>query len=113
MRVAFAVLAGSALSIVSAQALAYNQLVNPTFDTSTTGWVLEDPANSTLAWSPIDANGSLTSGSALVTNTSAGASNGTGIFQCVTSVTAGSSYTFGGKILWPLGQATTGSVQIG
>jgi hypothetical protein len=31
----------------------------------------------------------------------------------VTSVTAGGSYTFGGKILWPLGQATTGSVQIG
>src|SRR4030095_209792 len=101
MRIAFAVLAASSF-VMSADTFAFNQLVNPTFDTSTSGWVLEDPANSTLAWSTVDASGSPSSGSALITNTSVGPSNGTGIFQCVTSVTAGGSYTFGGKILWPL-----------
>ena len=113
MRIAVSVFAVSALSLLSLDTFAFNQLVNPTFDTNTSGWVLEDPASSTLAWSPIDAGGSPSSGSALITNTSVGPGNGTGIFQCVTSVTAGASYTFGGKILWPTGQATTGSMQIG
>jgi exosortase sorting signal-containing protein len=101
------------LSLLAGSAFAVNLLVNPSFPTNVAGWTLEDPPNSTLAWSPIDATGSPASGSALVTNTSAGPSNGTGIVQCVNAVNAGATYTFGGRLLFPLGQATTGSMQVG
>jgi hypothetical protein len=105
--------AAGAVWIACGTASAVNVLSNPDFATSTAAWTLEDPPNSTLAWSPVDANGAPGSGSALVTNTSAGPSNGTGIIQCVTSVTVGASYTFGGKVLYNTGQATTGSMQVG
>ena len=88
-------------------------LSNTSFATGVSGWTAEDPPTATLAWSPLDANGSASSGSVLVTNISVGASNGSGIIQCVTSITPGASYTFGGKVLFPTGQARTGSMQIG
>ena len=88
-------------------------LSNPDFATNTTGWAVEDPGSATLSWSSLDADGAAGSGSALVTNTSAGPSNGSGIFQCASSITAGASYTFGGRVLFPSGQARTGQLQIG
>jgi hypothetical protein len=103
----------AALCFVYANASAVNVLSNPGFNTDTSGWAQEDPANSTLAWSALDANAAAGSGSALVTNTSAGPSNGTGIIQCVPTIVAGGNYTFGGKVLYPTGQATTGDMQIG
>jgi hypothetical protein len=106
-------LSAAALSVLAGSAWAVNLLVNPTFATSVAGWTLEDPANSTFAWSPVDATGSPTSGSVLITNTSAGPSNGTGIVQCVNGVIAGATYTFGGRVLFPQGQARTGDMQIG
>jgi hypothetical protein len=107
------VMAALALCIGCANASAANLLSNSGFATNTAGWVLEDPPNSTLAWSPVDANGAAGSGSALVTNTSVGPSNGTGIIQCVNGIVAGANYMYGGKVLYPTGQATTGSMQIG
>ena len=88
-------------------------LLNGDFDSNTSNWAVEDAGSATLAWSPLDANNSSSSGSILITNTSVGASNGSGVIQCVTGITAGASYTFGGKVLFPTGQARTGELQIG
>ena len=88
-------------------------LTNPDFTTNTNGWSAEDPASATVAWNATDANGASNSGSAVVTNTSVGPSNGSGIIQCVTAITAGGSYTFGGSVRLPTGQSRTGDLQIG
>jgi hypothetical protein len=88
-------------------------LSNPDFATNTSGWVVEDPPTATLTWSSVDASGAAGSGSALVTNTSPGASNGSGITQCVMSIAAGANYTFGGKLLYPTGQSRTGHLALG
>jgi hypothetical protein len=99
------------LLLFAGSAGAVNLLVNPDFATTVVGWAAESEA--TLAWSPVDATGSPTSGSALIANISAGAQNGTGIVQCVDGVIAGATYTFGGRVLFPPGQARTGEMQIG
>ena len=78
------------LSGCGGEELVIGLLANPGFATTTSGWAVEDPPSATL-----------------------GPSNGSGIFQCVSSVTAGASYTFGGKVLFPAGQARTGQMQIG
>lgn len=90
----------------TAQARAQNLLTNANFDTDVSTWVLG--LNATALWQPLDAVASPTSGSALVTNSSADASRGTGILQC-RAATAGQSYDFGVKVRIPSGQASTGS----
>lgn len=106
-------LSATVLSVLAGSAWAVNLLVNPDFATSVAGWTVEDPPSATLAWSPVDATGSPTSGSALITNISAGPSNGAGIVQCVNGVIAGATYTFAGRVLFPPGQLRTGEMQIG
>ncbi len=103
--------AGSLLLLTGASAGAVNVLTNPGFNSDISGWTAQ--ASVTAAFSTNDANGSPTSGSASVTNTSAGAGNGTGILQCIGGVTVGSSDTYGGKMYYPSGQTRTGPVVIG
>lgn len=103
---------GGALLLMAGSASAVNLLTNPHFNTNTTGWSPEPGGNVTVTFSTNDSNGSGASGSASVTNTSPNNSDGLGIYQCIT-VTAGASYTYGGKIFYPTtGQSGTGPMYI-
>lgn len=96
---------------IAGTAAAQNQLTNGSFASNVLGWTAESVAS--VAFSSMDANGSGSSGSALVTNSSPGASNGAGMSQCVGGITAGGSYDYLGKVFIPTGQARTGDAQIG
>jgi hypothetical protein len=100
-------------SSMATVAHAVNLLSNSGFSTDTSSWTVEDPSSASLAFSPLDADSSPTSGSALVRNVSAGPSNGSGISQCVNTVAAGRTYRFLGKVLFPPGQARTGFAALG
>lgn len=69
------------------------------------GWFVDpnDP-NLSAEWNALDANGEPGSGSALVGNTSPGASNGVIISQCI-RVQGGADYRVGGMVRVPSGPA--------
>jgi len=93
---------------------AQNLVRNGTFNSDVSDWPTGGPA-AQVSWSPQDANGSPSSGSALIANVSTGPSNGEGIQQCVSGpgIVAGVRYTYGGKVRIPSGQARTGFVMFG
>jgi hypothetical protein len=107
------VLACAATLLAWHSAPAVNLLSNGTFRADVSSWVVEDPGDATAAFNAADANGAAGSGSIVIANLSAGPSNGTGIAQCVNTVTAGRVYTYGGKVLFPTGQARTGNIGLG
>ena len=83
-----------------------------TFDDNVDGWLTETYMS--VVHSPLDANGSGTSGSAEVSNFHPNANNGAGIRKCVTvNVTAGEFYIYGGAMLIPTGQTETGTAMVG
>jgi hypothetical protein len=95
--------------LASGSAGAQNLLTNPTFDTTTTPWVLSFNGTGTgaLAWSSLDSASSLSSGSALITNTSPGPAGSTTDSVLVTSCVAaspGTIYNFGTKYFVATGQ---------
>jgi hypothetical protein len=106
--------AAAAFLLLSAPLAAQNLVRNGTFDTDTSGWNVEEAAGS-LAWSSLDAEGSSSSGSAVVVNASPGPENGTGIVQCVSGpgVEGGTRYAWGGRVRIPSGQARTGAAFLG
>ncbi|MCM3877373.1 MAG: hypothetical protein NEA02_13280 [Thermoanaerobaculia bacterium] len=108
----FALLAVLFLAI--SRPLAAENLVRiGTFDRNVNEWPAEGSA-AVVAWSALDAGGSTSSGSALVTNVSPGGSNGEGVHQCVfAGIRAGARYAFGGRVRIPSGQARTGFVMVG
>jgi len=77
-----------------ASSAAQNLLSNGSFDTDLSSWSQADPPFGTNAFSTLDANGSPSSGSALVTNNSAAASRNPGLTQC-RPATAGVFYDYG------------------
>lgn len=87
----------------------YENIVNGTFDTEViTGWILH---NGSREWSAFDADGSPSSGSALLTNSDASSSSEM-LFQCV-PVTENSRYAIGAQLWIPSGQSNTGIAAIG
>jgi hypothetical protein len=88
-----------------------NLLQNPDFDGSATtlGWESGAPGSIALDWDARDRSEAPGSGSLRVTNTLPNGSTfgGNGARQCV-AVQARASYTFGGWIFVPSGQANTG-----
>jgi hypothetical protein len=106
-------LACAATLVACHGALAVNLLSNGTFKSDGASWVVEDPGDATATFSATDANGAAGSGSLVIANLTAGPSNGTGIAQCVNTVAAGRVYTYGGKVLFPTGQARTGGIGLG
>ncbi len=93
------------------QAAAQNLAVNPHFDTSVAGWA---PTSGPLTWDGTrDADGNPSSGSAQ-------AGSGGGLIldcfqivtQCITAVTPGQVYQFGGKLFIPPGQLAPGNVPV-
>ncbi|MEP7288598.1 MAG: Ig domain-containing protein [Chloroflexota bacterium] len=88
-----------------ARASGSNLLQNPTFDTDVTGWT---PFTFITAdWAIFDADGSGNSGSLVVTNSGAGLLN-SGAVQCITGITPGVAYTYGGKFRVSSGQTASG-----
>ncbi len=85
-------------ALFPASAVAQNLLVNGNFDTDVSSWV-NTSSTGTFVFSPLDANGSASSGSMLTTNTESTLF----VRQC-RPATAGTSYDFGGKARIPLGQ---------
>jgi hypothetical protein len=103
--------AATAFLLAAGGAAAANLLGNPNFTTDVAGWTAD--AGAAVVFSATDANGSAGSGSARVTNSSATPSNGLGISRCGGAVAALANYTYGGKVLFPTGQANTGDLQVG
>lgn len=100
------------IAAAASVATAQNMIENGNFDTDVNGWLNETVV--ILAWSDLDAADSSSSGSALVSNTHPNAGNGAGIRRCASvPVTAGEGFVYGGKILFPSGQARTGNAQVG
>jgi hypothetical protein len=98
---------------ISRPLAAENLVRNGSLDRNAGEWPAEGSA-AVVAWSALDAGGSPSSGSALVTNVSTGPSNGAGVHQCVfAGIAAGATYTFGGRVRIPSGQARTGFVMVG
>jgi len=95
-----------------AWAQAQNVTWTETFDDNVDGWLTE--TYSSVVHSPLDANGSGTSGSAEVANFHPSNNNGLGIRKCVTvDVTAGDLYIYGGAMFIPTGQTETGKAMVG
>ncbi len=88
-------------SLLSAQAL-----IDEPFDSDLGPW--SAGYNSTIVWDPLDAQGSTSSGSALVTSISDTAGDATGPDLCVDGVEAGELYRIAGDILVPEGQSESG-----
>jgi hypothetical protein len=103
-------ISGTTLLSICSCAGAVNLLSNPNLNTNTTGWNAQSEV--TLSFNAVGSSAG--SGSAGVTNSSATPSNGLGMNQCVSAITVGSNYTYGGKINYPsAGQSGTGPMYIG
>ena len=99
--------------LLSGAAGAANLLWNGDFGTDVSAWTIEDPDFATVAFSPIDAAGAANSGSMRIVNNHPGPGQGQGVVQCIGPVTAGATYTYSAKVLFPTGQARTGFASIG
>ncbi|MFI5182085.1 MAG: hypothetical protein ACHQPI_11880 [Thermoanaerobaculia bacterium] len=89
--------------LLALPAVGQNLLQNGAFDVNTSGWTPYE-ANIVASWSPLDADGSPTSGSILLTNTAPNGLN-SGAYQCVNGVTPGTRLDAGAKIRIPSGGA--------
>lgn len=99
------------LFLAALPAAAQNLLPNSTFDDDLSGWSVFE-ATLTPSWSALDANGSLSSGSLRVVNTSATDNNAFPAAQHCFPVQAGDSYSARGRFLYPGGQAHTGEAAV-
>ena len=98
------------LVVTAAPASAQNNFVaNGNFDTDVSGWT----ASSGVSIAFDGAFGNTSPGSLRLTNSSAGASIGAGVSQCLGPATAGKLYNWGGRLFLPGGQNRTGNLQIG
>ncbi len=96
------------ISLAVAPAWADELVTNGGFATDLSGWKAFTDANRGAAWSPVDAEGSGSSGSAELTNTATdGGIAETPMFQCA-PVQAGEVYRVSAKLRVKSGQARTG-----
>ncbi len=108
IRFALFVALTSLVAGLTASASAQNLLVNPNFDTSLNGWQTIEGV--TVSWDGTrDADGSPTSGSARAVWQGAVVTGLVPVLSQCIEVTPGAPYVFGGKILIPSGQTTSGS----
>ncbi len=102
------VLGAIALALTVTPAFAAELLTNGGFTNDLSGWRAFTDATRVSAWSPIDADGSASSGSAELSNSSThGGTLVTPMFQCV-QVQAGEVYRVSTKVRVKSGQARTG-----
>ena len=95
------------LALLMGASASDGQILNNTrFDTDVSGW--SEPDMAIVVWDPLDADASLTSGSALVTNISDTAGDGTGARQCAEGIDEAVTYQVGARVYFPGGQTETG-----
>lgn len=94
----------------SLQAQGANLIANGTFNSTTAGWT-SSAASDAIQWSSLDANGSNSSGSGLVSAGASAANQVASITQCV-AVSASTTYYLTGKSRTPSGQGRTGSAAL-
>jgi hypothetical protein len=97
-------LAGAAIALavsIAPDLVAQNFASNSNFDTATTGWTFAGTGSS--AFSSLDVAGSVSSGSALLTN--AGAIEAVYVAQCVSGIVGGNLYDIGASVRIPSGGA--------
>lgn len=110
MRICVLVTLSVGILVVAPVAWAQNLVFNPDFNTDVTGWT--PSTTGTIEWSPLDAEGNPASGSALVTNRSTTAQDGTGPRQCIDGIDAGFFYLLAADVLVPSGQSETGYAEL-
>ena len=94
------------VGIVSAEDL----VSNGTFELGQAGWTVGYAPHGTLDYSEVDAQGSATSGSALLTNISTAPWGSFWVWQCV-PVSAG-EFDLGAQVMVPFGQGTNGNISV-
>ncbi|HZI63313.1 MAG TPA: hypothetical protein VFE44_00965 [Thermoanaerobaculia bacterium] len=98
------VICAAVASLAAEAAIAQNQVSNSNFDTEIPPW----SEGAAVTWSSIDFQGSPSSGSTLLTNTSGSAGGAIQMNQCVAGgVSAGASYVLGGQVFIPSEQGST------
>ena len=103
---------GLVVVLISLPAMSQNLVMNGDFDENIAGWINFSTENGTLEWTDFDWQGSLDSGSMLVTNTSTQpwSSSGAGALQAGIPFPGGEYYTFRGRGFVPADQGLTGDV---
>ena len=101
---------GVAILFVVSPTWSQNLVSNPDFDSDVTGWPPLSQAS--IVWASLDSSGSPVSGSAMVTNLSTTAHDGTGARQCINGLTGGQNYRVAADILIPSGQSESGDAYI-
>ena len=102
---------GAFLIIAASAGLAQNLIPGGTFDTSLEAFHHDPSPDGTSAWSSLDAAGSPTSGSALLTSTNAtGGAPVTLLTTCV-PVAAGQQYILAADVRFSAGETATGGVE--
>jgi hypothetical protein len=92
------------LGVAMSASSAPNLLSNSHFDTDLSGWIVVNDSFLQMTFdATLDANSSLTSGSAKFTK-AAGMSCVPNLYQCVGGLTPGKPYDFGGSVYIPGGQ---------
>jgi hypothetical protein len=92
---------------------AQNLLVNGTFATNVSSWTPPGVGGTLTFDGSRDANGSATSGSAAVANTFTGSAfTSISINQCVSGISAGTAYYWGGRVLLRGGETATGNTHM-
>ncbi len=87
-----------------------NLVFNADFDSDVAGWNPFPLAS--IVWDPLDSTGNPASGSALVSNNSTTAGDGTGAWQCIDGLVGGLTYRIAADIMVPSGQSNTGSAYL-
>ena len=100
------------LVLAASAGLGQNLVPGGTFDTSLEAFHHDPNPDGTSAWSALDAAGSPSSGSALLTSTNAtGGAPVTLLTTCV-PVAAGQQYTLSADVRFSAGETTTGGVEL-
>lgn len=91
------------LACCASSAIAQNLVTNPAFDTELAGW---DSLAGSGQWDPLDAGGSVSSGSALITGAGPGTTLSQVLAQCI-QVVSGWHYDFGSRAFVPSGMSAS------
>ena len=107
-------IAGFAALLVLAASLgsAQNLVPGGTFDTSLEAFHHDPNPDGTSAWSSLDAAGSPTSGSALLTSTNVSGGSAVALLTTCVPVAAGQEYTLSADVRFSAGETTTGGVEL-